>query len=491
MADAQIRQRAPRSSSPAAKAPAKDKDAAQKDGIKAEWHTEDVGFIGILCVAALMVFTPLMCYFTAYLTNSPDVQNTSFTAIGKAISAQPSVGQFVIHALSFPGMGTYDALIFFLGFNSLALVLYWLPGEVKYGPVTAKGQTPEYKDNGVLHCFLFTLIFILASNGLGAYSLGLFDLGIIYDVFPGLVAILNIFGLAFCGLLYIKGLTFPSGPDNGKSGNGFIFDYYWGTELYPRFFNVDVKKFVNCRFSMSFWQLAGISFAYRSYTLHGKWDPAIVLCALSQYLYLVKFFIWEIGYMRSIDIIVDRAGFYETWGCLNWVPAIYTFHTRALVKGVSGLSWLEAGLIFAVGILGVGFNWWADTQRMVFREKNGKCNIWGKPAVSVEAKYLYVEDAATGRTKERTTQLLASGFWGMARHFQYTFELTAAWSWGLLGAGGFRFPNGILPLFYAIFLTILLIHRERRDHDKCAAKYGKAWDEYCKLVPSRILPGIY
>ena len=94
---------------------------------------------------------------------------------------------------------------------------------------------------------------------------------------------------------------------------------------------VDVKKFVNCRFAMTYWQLAGVSFAYRSYTLHGAVDPAIVLCALSQYLYLVKFFVWEIGYMRSIDIIVDRAGFYETWGCL----------VRTLVAHSSGLTALE------------------------------------------------------------------------------------------------------------------------------------------------------
>ena len=26
--------------------------------------------------------------------------------------------------------------------------------------------------------------------------------------------------------------------------------------------------------------------------------------------------------MRSIDIIVDRAGFYETWGCLVFVPSL-------------------------------------------------------------------------------------------------------------------------------------------------------------------------
>ena len=33
-------------------------------------------------------------------------------------------------------------------------------------------------------------------------------------------------------------------------------------ELYPRIYNVDVKKFVNCRFSMTFWMLAGISLYY-------------------------------------------------------------------------------------------------------------------------------------------------------------------------------------------------------------------------------------
>lgn len=49
----------------------------------------------------------------------------------------------------------------------------------------------------------------------------------------------------------------PSGPDCGSSGRGFIFDYYWGTELYPRLGGVDVKRFVNCRFSMTYWMLAG------------------------------------------------------------------------------------------------------------------------------------------------------------------------------------------------------------------------------------------
>jgi 7-dehydrocholesterol reductase len=40
-------------------------------------------------------------------------------------------------------------------------------------------------------------------------------------------------------------------------------------------------------------------------------DYGLLLSALSTYLYLCKFFVWEIGYLRSIDIIVDRAGWIQ------------------------------------------------------------------------------------------------------------------------------------------------------------------------------------
>ena len=84
------------------------------------------------------------------------------------------------------------------------------------------------------------------------------------DHFGATIGALNVFGLVFCAFLYIKGRHFPSGPDAGSSGCGLMFDYYWGMELYPRICNVDVKKFVNCRFSMTFWQLAGVSFTAAS-----------------------------------------------------------------------------------------------------------------------------------------------------------------------------------------------------------------------------------
>ena len=50
-----------------------------------------------------------------------------------------------------------------------------------------------------------------------------------------------------------------------------------------------------------------------------------------------------------------------------------------------------------------------------------------------------------------------------------------------------RYPADDGPAYF----TILLVHRERRDHVTCAEKYGSDWDTYCAKVKWRIFPGIY
>ncbi|KAL3773782.1 hypothetical protein ACHAW5_002990 [Stephanodiscus triporus] len=396
-----------------------------------------------------------------------------------------------------------------LSFMGLALALERaLPGRVELGPETATGHVPRYVDNGVAHCVVFSLAFLLGSD-LGPcgdssadYYLGLpltsatraicdvyepYSFGILYDLFPSGLAFLNLFGIVFCIFLTLKGIHYPSTPDNGSSGS-WVKDYLWGTELYPRVCGLDLKRFVNCRFSMTFWQLAGLSYCYRSYVLRGNvMDWGLFFSALSQYLYLVKFFVWEMGYMRSIDIIVDRAGYEIQWGCLVWVPAVYSFHTRFLVQNPSGLSFYTALAIFVVSMAGVLLNYAADRERDVFRASGGKCLVWGSKPRYIVAKYTVV-DGRTGKRTTKTSLLLASGFWGMARHFQYFFELTAAYSWCLLANPA---KNGILVMFYALFLTLLLVDRAKRDTDKCRLKYGKYYDEYCDLVPYKIVPGIF
>ena len=56
------------------------------------------------------------------------------------------------------------------------------------------------------------------------------DFGVIYDVFPAVISILNIFGVLLVGCLYYKGLRFPSTADCGSSGS-FLSDYAWGASV--------------------------------------------------------------------------------------------------------------------------------------------------------------------------------------------------------------------------------------------------------------------
>lgn len=146
-----------------------------------------------------------------------------------------------------------------------------------------------------------------------------------------------------------------------------------------------------------------------------------------------------------------------------------------------------SSLFFILSTLGVLFNYLADRERDVFRATNGQALVWGKKPTYIKASYTII-DRKTGETSKKTSLLLASGFWGIARHFHYFFELTAAWSWCLLAN---PFKNGVLVTFYAAFLTYLLIDRAERDSKKCYLKYGKYYEEYCSLVPYKILPGIY
>lgn len=210
----------------------------------------------VIAPLALLIPCPVLCMVLSFITCSPSVATPTLSG-AYAYIAKHGAPKFLYDAFAFCGMGSKEAWVFLLVFNFLALLVYWWPGPVKYGPLTPTGHKPEYMDNGIAHCALSTLMFF------GGHALGWYDLGIIYDVFAPTIGALNAFGLLFCGFLYVKGMRAPSTADSGSSGHGFIFDYYWGAELYPRLCGVDVKKFVNCRFSMTFWALAGISFTYR------------------------------------------------------------------------------------------------------------------------------------------------------------------------------------------------------------------------------------
>jgi 7-dehydrocholesterol reductase len=354
------------------------------------------------------------------------------------------------------------------------LLLMLLPGKTYEGPLSPTGSRPRYKLNGVA-AFFVTLGLFLG----GAYGGGLYSAGIVWDHFGAILSTIIVFALFFCLLLYWKGIHRPSTGDHSQTHN-FIFDYYWGTELHPSVLGVNLKQLLNCRFGMMGWAVIIVSFAAKQAEIHGQPTNAMVVCVALQLLYIFKFYYWESGYFTSLDIMHDRFGYYICWGVMCWIAAVYTLAAQYQVLRPREISGAHAAFCVTLGILAIWANYAADAQRQRVRATNGDTRVWGKAPDVIRAKY------TTADGKEHESLLLASGYWGIARHFHYVPEILLALAWSL--TAGF---NHFVPYFYVLFLTILLLDRAVRDDKRCRTKYGKDWDAYCAKVRWKVIPGIF
>lgn len=133
-----------------------------------------------------------------------------------------------------------------------------------------------------------------------------------------------------------------------------------------------------------------------------------------------------------------------------------------------------------LGLMGYYIFRTTNHQKDLFRRTSGNCKIWGKKPEYIECSYMSVDG-----TKYHS-KLMTSGFWGWARHFNYTGDLMGSLAYCL--ACGFEH---ILPYFYIVYMTILLTHRCIRDEHRCFSKYGKDWSRYTAAVPYRLIPGVF
>ncbi len=168
-----------------------------------------------------------------------------------------------------------------------------------------------------------------------------------------------------------------------------------------------------------------------------------------------------------------------------YLQSIYVVHSYYLSQQVlygnfTDISLYEAVAIVIVGTLMVYINYDADLQRGAVRRTDGTAKVWGKPAEIIRAKY-----TVEGSKDQKSSILLVSGWWGVARHFHYVPEILAAVCWTY--SAGF---NHVMPWIYVIFLTILLTDRAFRDDARCSEKYGSYWKQYCDKVKYKIIPGV-
>lgn len=398
--------------------------------------------------------------------------------------------------------GTVESWTFFGAFILLQILfMLSLPGKSANGPTTPNGNTPIYTLNGFKSFILTIVVYELLSLP----SIGIMQGGMLFTKMMPLLGVTTISSLGLCCILYFKGLYFPTyKEDSGSSGN-LLFDFYWGTELYPKVGHLNLKLLIHSRIGMTLWALLNISYLHAQFEREGVITNAIILNTFFQLLYIGKHHWWEDGYIATTDIIHDYEGFYLVYGCIVFMPFTFTLSGISLVyQPQLQFSLLYVLILCFFCFLFIYLNFAADDQKLRVRQSEGRCSVWGRKPILIIAELSPSSthnhggnnknndnddaDVDARSTRKNRSILLASGCWGISRHFHYFADIGGVFFWTL--PAGLPWENPLV-YFYWLFLTILFIDRANRDDVRCRRKYGEYWHRYCSLVPYKIFPYIW
>ncbi|MGE0785352.1 MAG: hypothetical protein AB7S26_06675 [Sandaracinaceae bacterium] len=338
-----------------------------------------------------------------------------------------------------------------------------VPGKVVEGaPLPHGGGRLSYKLNG-LGAFLVSAALLVA--GLLTHVI---SARAILDELGPLLTISTLAAALLALWFYVWGRR--RGELERSTGN-VVYDFYMGTVLNPRFGLFDLKFFFESHIGMGTWGALAILIPFAQYEASGDVSLAMLVVTACQMLYIVDFFVFESNLLSMLDIIYENYGFMLTHAFLVWMPFNFTLQQQYLLHAEHRLPMWAAALIVVLNVAGYVVFRDSNLQKQRFRRDPSQ-NVWGKPPKVLKT--------------QRGTSLLVSGWWGLARHTNYLGDLMMAYAWCL--ACGF---GSVVPYFYVLYFTPLLLNRERRDHELCKEKYGDDWDEYCRRVPYRIVPLVY
>ncbi len=345
----------------------------------------------------------------------------------------------------------------------LLLQLY-APGRLYPGAPLDDGQRLKYRLNGWFSWWL-TLLVVLVLVWRGVIPATL-----LYDELGSLLTVANIGSQLFA--VYLQAFPWLHRAAASERQRGPLFrDFFAGVVLNPRLGSLDLKFFCESRPGLILWVLIDLSLAAKQIELFGRLSAPMLLVCIFQFFYVADYFLHEDAILSTWDIRHERFGFMLSWGCLVWVPFTFSLQAQYLVTHGHDLSLPATIAIVALNAGGYFLFRSSNLQKHRFRlDPSGK--IWGRRPTFIRTV--------------RGTQLLTSGFWGIARHLNYTGDLMMGLAWCLPCKFGH-----VLPYFYFIYFSILLIHRERRDDQHCARRYGTDWDTYRAKVKWRMVPGLY
>jgi len=298
---------------------------------------------------------------------------------------------------------------------------------------------------------------------------GLFDPSVVVDNFGRIIVTAHLFSFLLTALMYFKGWIFQQGNPTGN----FILDLFYGYEANPRIFGSiesDIKFFTEGR-ALICWVLMDFCFAYKQYITLGYLSNSLALVTLLHFLYVLHYFVHESNVLSMIDFTAENMGWMLGWGNLVWVEFCFCMSAWCTYQNPKNLPVYVIVITLSIFTLGYIIFSQTNLQKHQLRTDPNK-PIWGKSPKVIKTP--------SGKS------LLISGWWGIGRKMNYTGDLLMAYSFGIP-----CMLIGVTPFLYAIYLTVLLIHRAKRDNEWCQSKYGPTWDEYTKAVPYQMIPYVF
>ncbi|KAG5457564.1 MAG: ergosterol biosynthesis ERG4/ERG24 family-domain-containing protein [Olpidium bornovanus] len=418
-----------------------------------------------------------------------------------------------------PAKGFLDprAALYFAAWMAFVAAMYYFPWRREVEGVPLRdGKRLKYNANAVC-----TLGVTLAVAAAVTYCHGPAPLVDVYDRIPGLIVASVICAdpsssrardpPVLTGRTRLRPSPRPDDPALPYNYNSTQF--FMGRELNPRIGSLDLKYVCELRPGLIGWVVINLAAAAKQFQQAGRITDSMFLTILFQLWYVADSHISEQtngdrfvpralqkSVLTTMDITTDGFGFMLTFGDLVrpanrpsgrirhwqtsvfltpiardskvWVPFTYSLQARYLAVHPVDLGNGMALLVTLVNFLGYGIFRGANKQKDLFRSR---------PDCEASKAMTYI-------TTKTGSKLITSGWWGMARHINYLGDWIMGLAW-CLPCGLPAFPA--VPYFYAAYFAGLLFHRQRRDDEKCARKYGGDWERYCRIVKWRIIPGVY
>lgn len=355
----------------------------------------------------------------------------------------------------------------YLGLFLFVIVTSTIPIGRKIDGLQSRIGRLQYRLNGFLCCLLSLIAFAAGIYNEFEIADFIIDNYVQFSISGWLIgAILSL-------LLFIKGGKAPIANLNiHGSTKSTIYNFWQGREINPRIGRVDIK--INLfRTSMIAIILINLSIVLKSienieiYNLE-EHNVSVLLATLLQIIYAMDALFFEHALLTTFEVTQEGTGYMLCTGYMLY-PFLPTLMTKYMLYHGSQFTCLFVPpiLMFILGY-------------MLYRISNLQKNEFRINPLS--PSLIHFETIPTVRGKK----LMVSGLWGHVRHPNYLGDIIMWWSISCISLA-----RDVMPYYYPILCTILLIHRAIRDNERCKKRYGLAWEEYQSRVKYMILYRIF